>query len=74
MPLSGLRMINVDWSESHKRKYVNPNEVQKGLDLLIALSLDYEIHSTLVITPVSTSACKRDSLSLNDFFLTLCTV
>ena len=52
VPMSGLRMINVPWSEGPKRKYVNPNEVEKGLDLLNRLSLDYEISSTLIITPV----------------------
>ncbi|KAL7518609.1 hypothetical protein ACHAWX_003421, partial [Stephanocyclus meneghinianus] len=34
VPLSGLYMINVPWSEGPKRKYVNPNEVEKGLELL----------------------------------------
>ncbi|KAL7536603.1 hypothetical protein ACHAXR_008142 [Thalassiosira sp. AJA248-18] len=53
IPLSGLRMIHVPWEESPKRKYVNPNEVRKGLELLNELSLDYDISSTLVITPIT---------------------
>eukprot|EP00804_Cyclotella_cryptica_P025558 CCRYP_002821-RD/>CCRYP_002821-RD protein AED:0.06 eAED:0.06 QI:49/1/1/1/1/1/7/146/1058 len=51
VPMSGLRMINTPWSECPKRKYVNPNEVEKGLDLLNRLSLDYKISSVLIITP-----------------------
>ena len=51
--ISGLQMVNVPWSESQSRKYVNPNEVERGLSLLDKLTMDYEIRSTLVITPVS---------------------
>ena len=45
-------MVHVDYSESPNRKYVNPNEIQEGLDLLNALNLDSEISGTLIITPV----------------------
>jgi len=60
VPLSGLRMVDVSWSEHPRRKYVNPNEVQKGIALLRQLTLDYEISNTLVITPVR-SICKGDN-------------
>jgi hypothetical protein len=46
-------MINVPWSESPQRKYVNPNEIDMGINLLRQLKRDYDISSTLVITPVS---------------------
>lgn len=52
VPLSGLHMVNVPWSESQFRKYVNPNEVERGISMLEKLVLDYDISSTLVITPV----------------------
>ena len=52
VPLSGLHMVHVDYSESPNRKYVNPNEIQEGLDLLNVLNLDSEISGTLIITPV----------------------
>jgi len=52
VPLSGLHMVNVPWSESQRRKYVNPNEVERGISMLEKLVLDYDISSTLVITPV----------------------
>jgi len=52
VPLSGLHMVNVPWSESQFRKYVNPNEVEKGISMLRRLLLDHDISSTLVITPV----------------------
>lgn len=57
VPLSGLHMVHVPWSESQRRKYVNPNEVEEGIFLLQRLVLDYEIGSTLVITPVSIETC-----------------
>lgn len=53
VPTSGLRMVDVTYSESPRKKYVNPNEVERGLRLLNQLSLEYDISSTLVITPVS---------------------
>jgi len=53
VPISGLRMVDVPWSESPRKKYVNPNEVERGLRLLNQLSLEGGIFSTLVITPVS---------------------
>ena len=52
VPLSGLRMIHVDYRESPNRKYVNPNEIQEGLKLLNELNLDSEISGILIITPV----------------------
>lgn len=53
IPVAGLHMVNVKWSESQqRRKYVNPNEVEEGLKLLKKLSLDCAVSSTLVITPV----------------------
>ena len=52
VPLSGLHMVNVPWSGSQFRKYVNPNEVERGISMLEKLMLDYDISSTLVITPV----------------------
>jgi hypothetical protein len=45
-------MINVPWSESPQRKYVNPNEIDMGINLLMQLKREYDISSTLVITPV----------------------
>mmetsp|Transcript_3022 Transcript_3022/g.8731 ORF Transcript_3022/g.8731 Transcript_3022/m.8731 type:complete len:1063 (+) Transcript_3022:1610-4798(+) len=53
VPLSGLRMVNVPFSEDPRRKYVNPNEVTKGLELLRELRLDHRagISSILIITP-----------------------
>ena len=53
VPLSGLHMVNVPWSEHKFRKYVNPDEIEKGISMLEQLMLDYDISSTLVITPVS---------------------
>jgi hypothetical protein len=44
--------VNVPWSESQFRKYVNPNEVERGISMLKRLMLDHDISSTLVITPV----------------------
>jgi hypothetical protein len=41
--ISGLQMVNVPWSESQNRKYVNPNEMEIGLSLLDKLALDYGI-------------------------------
>lgn len=55
VPLAGLRMVNVPFAEDPRRKYVNPNEVREGLDLLLEMRLDCDISSTLIITPVSTS-------------------
>ena len=52
VPLSGLRMIHVDYRESPNRKYVNPNEIQEGLKLLNEINLDSEISGILIITPV----------------------
>ena len=49
----GLSMMNVPWAESPRRKYVNPNEIEMGMNLLRQFMRDYEISSTLVITPVS---------------------
>ncbi len=46
-------MVNVPWSEHKFRKYVNPNEIEKGIATLEKLMFDYDISSTLVITPVS---------------------
>jgi len=46
-------MVNVPWSESPRKKYVNPNEVTKGINLINTLRGDYNISSMLVITPVS---------------------
>ena len=57
VPLSGLHMLNVPWSESQFRKYVNPNEVERGISMLEKLVLDYDISSTLVITPVRVETC-----------------
>ena len=56
VPLSGLHMVNVPWSEHKFRKYVNPNEVERGIATLEKLMWDYDISSTLVITPVSDEA------------------
>jgi hypothetical protein len=50
---TGLKMVNVPWSESPRKKYVNPNEVTKGINLINTLRGDYNISSMLVITPVS---------------------
>ena len=46
-------MMNVPWAESPRRKYVNPNEIEMGMNLLRQFMRVYEISSTLVITPVS---------------------
>lgn len=46
-------MVNVPRSESPRKKYVNPNEVNEGINLINTLSGDYNISSMLVITPVS---------------------
>jgi hypothetical protein len=45
-------MVHVPWAESPQRKYVNPNEVKEGLNLINVLSLAHDIDSVLVITPV----------------------
>ena len=45
-------MVHVPWAESPRRKYVNPNEVKEGLNLINTLSLAHDISSILVITPV----------------------
>jgi len=45
-------MVHVPWAESPRRKYVNPNEVKEGLNLINVLSLAHDIVSVLVIMPV----------------------
>lgn len=49
---AGLKMVHVPWAESPRRKYVNPNEVKEGLNLINVLSLAHDIVSVLVIMPV----------------------
>ncbi|KAL3823281.1 hypothetical protein ACHAXA_003429 [Cyclostephanos tholiformis] len=51
VPNSGLKMVHVPWAESPKRKYVNPNEVNEGIQLVNKLSVAHDISSVLLITP-----------------------
>ncbi len=67
VPLSGLHMVNVPWSEHKFRKYVNPNEIEKGISMLEQLMLDYDISSTLVITPVSYETLISAIFSYHDY-------
>ena len=53
VPLLGLTVINVPLELNPRKKYVNSNEVMKGLELVDELLLDRQISSILVITPVS---------------------
>ena len=39
-----------------KKQYVNPNEVEKGIELIAKLNHSSDISSILVITPVSHDA------------------
>lgn len=57
VPLSGLRMINVPKDRNPRKKYVNSNEVNEGLRLINNLTMESEISSILVITPVSLLLC-----------------
>jgi len=49
-------MINVQYSGCQQQEYVNPKEVEKGLELIARLNRDRNISSILVITPVRLSS------------------
>ena len=53
VPLLGLNVIHVDEDPNPRKKYVNSNEVEKGLRLVDELILDNRISDILIITPVS---------------------
>ena len=55
VPHRGLFVENVLEDPNPRRKYVNLNEIEKGLEFIHQLSHDPEIRNILVITPVSSS-------------------
>ncbi len=57
VPLNGLHVVHVDEDPNPRKKYVNSNEVEKGLHLFDRFSLDHRIDDILIITPVRLYYC-----------------
>lgn len=55
VPHLGLNVVDVPGDPNPKRKYVNSNEIEIGLELIDELSLDDRIRNIMIITPVSLS-------------------
>jgi hypothetical protein len=53
VPNLGLNVVDVPEDLNPRKKYVNSNEVERGLELVDELSLDHRIRNILIITPVS---------------------
>jgi hypothetical protein len=71
--LTGLNMVHVPWAESRTRKYVNPNEVNAGVQLVRQFSVAHDISNVLVITPVSCDDTLSDAICIHKLTYNGCT-
>jgi len=51
VPHLGLNVVHIPEDPNPRRKYVNSNEIDRGLELVDELSLDHRISNILIITP-----------------------